>query len=322
MSSGRLAALAGRARVRPPALIAFAVVAGLVIAATMDVLRIGGLETWLARRGLAPPYDARGQLVPVEGRDVYLDCRGSGAPTVVLEAGFGSGAGSWGSTLDGIAAFTRVCAWDRPGIGRSGSRELHSAAETGRLLWTALRSVGERGPYVVVAHSLGGVYGRVFGADPQIIETPEAMRLAVLAFVMIDTYEPDLGVAVDPALPADMRRPVQEALDATGAQIQSVENLDWARTLGELAAGGPVEQPTLFLAIEPRLRYSEPDAQLQAAIIDAWYRGIRARYLDLTLEIVPNTGHLIHVERPSLVIDRVRTLVESLRADGLSTVPG
>jgi pimeloyl-ACP methyl ester carboxylesterase len=289
------------------------VLAGVLVAAAVDVVRVGGVETWLARHGVAWPYDARGVTVAIEGRDVYIDCRGAGAPTVVLEAGYGSGAGSWGPTLDGIAAFTRVCSWDRPGLGRSAARGMHSAAETAADLRAALLAVGETGPYIVVAHSLGGVYARVF-ADGRIVDgAPDPEHDGVFQLVMLDTFEPDLGLDLDPALPADARAGFARDIATTGAAIQDGEQLDWSATLDELGTVGQIEQPVLLLMVDPWRRFSDPDPARKAAIVDAWYRGLAARYPHGTVEIVRDTGHVIHLERPSLVIERVRTIVLAAR---------
>ena len=65
-------------------------------------------------------------LVDIGGRSLYLECRGQGSPTVILEAGAGGRADVWSRDLEepegtrtmvlpGVAAFTRVCAYDRPG---------------------------------------------------------------------------------------------------------------------------------------------------------------------------------------------------------------
>jgi pimeloyl-ACP methyl ester carboxylesterase len=290
-------------RIPRPALLLVGVAVGLAIAFGVDILRAGGFERWLFDTGLGTGYEARGRTVDVDGTAVYLDCRGSGSPTVILESGFGGGAAGWGPVLDGVAATTRVCAWDRPGIGRSAARPLHSAGETARILDAALAAAGESGPFVVVGHSLGGVYGRLFAAESG----------EVLAFVMIDTFEPDLGVDRDPELADHLRENVRKAIADTGAMIQGYESVDWAATMAELAALGPVEQGGYTLWVDPLLRFGEPDPADKAAIIAAWYRGVEARYPNATLEIVPNTGHVIQLERPSLVIDRVREVVLSLR---------
>jgi pimeloyl-ACP methyl ester carboxylesterase len=315
-----------RSPLRRAAIVVTVVVIGAAVGLAIDVGRVGGLDAWLAARGPTviptfdvPPYEARGRLVEVEGRSVYLDCRGSGSPTVILEAGFGSGADSWGYVLDGIAAFTRVCAWDRPGIGRSAARGLHSAGEAAADLRAALEAAGEVGPFIVVAHSLGGVYARVFAAAGPPGARDATERDEVLAFVMLDTYEPDLGVADDPALTPETRAMVRQSLDDGGAMIQAGEELDWTATLAELEPLRRTELPALLLMVEPSQHYGNPDPAVTAALVDAWYRAIAVRYPKGTLEIVPNTGHLIHLERPNLVLERIRRVVADQR---LLSTPG
>jgi pimeloyl-ACP methyl ester carboxylesterase len=308
-------------RRRRVALVLVAVTLGVLLGVGVDIVRVGGPEAWLARRTasapvavLPPPYEARGRVVEVEGRDVYLDCRGAGSPTVILEAGFGAGAASWGAALDGIAGFTRTCAWDRPGIGRSEDRGRHSPGETAQLLRATLRDAGEAGPFVVVAHSFGGVYARLFAEPSPSNGGPGAGPDAVVALVMLDTYEPDLGLATDPSLDADVRATIQASLDSTAAMLANGENLDWAATLEELAAAGTVELPAVILTVDPHLRYTDPDPTRVTAVIEAWYRALAARYPSGQVEIVPETGHMIHLERPSLVIERTREVVNRYRS--------
>lgn len=289
-----------------------------MLGGAIDVTRVGGIEAWLASRQervlpTIPPYDARGRLLEVDGRAIYLDCRGEGSPTVILEAGFGSGAAGWGTVLDGVAEFTRVCAWDRPGLGRSDARGLHSARDAADDLRAALRGAGERGPFVIVAHSLGGVYARLFAAaEPD--TNPDANPDAVLAFVMLDTYEPDLGLVDDPTLGADVRAMVRQSIDETGSMIQSGEELDWAAMLEELAEAGPVQLPAILLTVDPKGRYGNPDPAVTAALIAAWHRGIAARYPNGRLEILADAGHMLQFERPNVVIERTRELVLRYRS--------
>ena len=257
----------------------------------------------------SPPYDPRGKLVAVGDVQVYLDCRGSGGPTVILEAGFGSGAAGWGETLDGIAAFTRVCAWDRPGLGRSEPGPIHSAGETAELLAETLVAAGERGPYVVVAHSFGGVYGRLFAER---IEA-QGSNGDVRSFLMLDTYEPDLGMDVDPTLPEASREGIRRVLDETADMLARGETLDWAGTMAELAAAGPVEQPAILLTVDPRSRWVDPDPATAELLVEAWHRNMRARYPNGTFEVADRSGHIIQWDRPDLVIARTRELVDRAR---------
>ena len=76
-----------RRRLIRPATVLLAVVAGLLIGVGADVARSGGFNAWLTRHGLPPPYPPQGERYDIGERSLYLDCRGSGSPTVVLEAG-------------------------------------------------------------------------------------------------------------------------------------------------------------------------------------------------------------------------------------------
>ncbi|HZW28003.1 MAG TPA: alpha/beta hydrolase [Trueperaceae bacterium] len=103
-----------------------------------------------------PP--APGQLVDVGGRNLHVYCVGDGSPTVVLEAGLGDGSINFRALQTRIAAFTRVCAYDRAGYGWSDeaedARDLEAIVAD---LHALLEGAGEEGPYVLAGHSLGGL---------------------------------------------------------------------------------------------------------------------------------------------------------------------
>jgi pimeloyl-ACP methyl ester carboxylesterase len=306
---------ARRGAARRLGLIAAAVLAGSGLGLAIDVARAGGLGAWLASRNPtlpAPPqYEAKGRLMSVGGgRSIYLDCRGSGAPTVILETGLGGGADGWGSLFERIAGLTRVCAWDRPGIGRSPSRGLHTGLDTAQDLRAALDAADEDGPFVVVAHSLGGMYARLFASA-----TGDAVR----AFVMIDIYEPDLGMDADPALTPATRAMIRQNLDAGGDSIAQAEQLDWARTMSQLEAR--TLQPAALLFVDQHQRYVDADPAVTAALVAAWERAFHAHYPNGLLEIVPNAGHFIQFDQPDLVLDRIRQVLAEQRAPGRSTGP-
>jgi pimeloyl-ACP methyl ester carboxylesterase len=113
---------------------------------------------------LAPVAEGPGRFVTIgEGRSLYMECAGSGEPTVVLEAGFGADTHSWQDVLPGVGRGTRVCAYDRAGSGNSvappGVRDARDEiADLRRLLARA----HVQPPYVLVGHSYGGVLARVF----------------------------------------------------------------------------------------------------------------------------------------------------------------
>lgn len=104
-----------------------------------------------------------GQLVDVGGYRMHLDCAGSGAPTVVMDAGLGDWSLLWRPVQSALASTTRVCTYDRAGMGHSDPGPLprdvtHFVSE----LHTLLQRAEIAGPYVMVGHSLGGLTARVF----------------------------------------------------------------------------------------------------------------------------------------------------------------
>ena len=111
-----------------------------------------------------PP--APGRLVDVGGRRLHILCKGEAArPTVVFEAGLSQYTANttYSIAQDAIAPFARVCTYDRAGLGWSdpapqGWTQEGMAAD----LHALLRAAGESGPYVVVAHSLGGLVARTY----------------------------------------------------------------------------------------------------------------------------------------------------------------
>ena len=111
-----------------------------------------------------------GRLVPIaDGRSLYLLCRGSGSPTVILEAGFGGTSDSWSEVQPAVARTTRTCAYDRAGLGYSPPIPgVHDAADEIADLGRLLDRAGVRPPYVLVGHSYGGLLVRLFAhAHPE-----------------------------------------------------------------------------------------------------------------------------------------------------------
>ena len=125
----------------------------------------GAAETVLAAvdRSTTP---MTGQLVDIGGRKMHIECQGSGSPTVVLQSGLAEASFYWARIAPAVAGTTRVCAYDRPGYGWS---EPPNGAQDGNAvaadLHALLAASGNPGPYVLVGHSTGGPYARVFAAQ-------------------------------------------------------------------------------------------------------------------------------------------------------------
>ena len=124
----------------------------------------GAFETLSAARDNAT-YPITGQAIDVGGRKLHIECTGTGEPTVVFESGLGEGSPYWGRIAPAVSATTRVCVYDR--AGRGGSDDAGAPQDgmaVARDLHTLLENAGIAGPVVLVGHSTGGPYVRVFAA--------------------------------------------------------------------------------------------------------------------------------------------------------------
>jgi pimeloyl-ACP methyl ester carboxylesterase len=130
--------------------------------ATLLILAIGGATSTVAGALRSSTPAPTGRLVDVGGRSLYLECIGSGSPTVLLQAGLGESSPSWARIAPDVAASTRVCAYDRAGHGRSDEAGPQDGTALAADLHTLLARAGVPGPYVLVGHSSGGAYVRVF----------------------------------------------------------------------------------------------------------------------------------------------------------------
>ena len=133
----------------------------------------------------APP----GKLIDLGGYRLHLNCTGNGSPTVVLSAGAGDLSTDWALVQPKVAAFTRVCSYDRSGaawsdLGPKPRTIYQEAFDLERLL----RAAGEHAPYIVVGQSLGGMVARVFaGRYPK----------QTAGVVLVDAYSEDAQLSLN-----------------------------------------------------------------------------------------------------------------------------
>lgn len=161
-----------------------------------------------------PAYTQPQNMVAVDGgRRLNLYCAGEGSPTVVLEAGQGWPIAAWGYVQPVVAKRLRTCSYDRAGIGFSdGSNRPSTSADVVDDLHHLLGAAGIKPPYVMVGHSLGGLFVRLYAdtypqdvvglvlVDPAVENQTETFRKIDLqhrsvAQWRVDTIEPDIANA-------------------------------------------------------------------------------------------------------------------------------
>lgn len=198
-------------------------------------------------------YPAPGQRVDVGGRKLYIYCTGetNGNPTVLLETLSGGAAVYWGWVQPQVAQVTRVCSYDRAGRGWSDPIAApHDLNQTVDDLSMLLKNAGITGPYVLVGHSIGGLYVRAFAARHPV---------EVAGMVLLDSSHPDEYI----------RHP--EMLEANRTEMSLMYALPLVARLGlarlYFAAGGEFD----FGGMPPRERaemkmmWSSPDFQTSRA---------------------------------------------------------
>jgi pimeloyl-ACP methyl ester carboxylesterase len=152
------------------------------VVAVLAFAAVGGAGETIARVSARHPYPKPGQSNDVGGNRLHHDSAGSGSPTVVLRSGLGEFSASWARIAPAVARTTRVCAYDRVGQGWSddGPR-IQDGLQAAADLHTLLDRAGEKAPFVLVGHSIGGSYAMTYAA-----RYPEQ----VAGMVLLDATDP------------------------------------------------------------------------------------------------------------------------------------
>src|SRR5580765_2133196 len=124
-----------------------------------------------------------GRLVEVDGHKMHILCTGQGGPTVVLDSGLGDSFVSWRKVQPQIAEFTRVCSYDRAGLGYSEPRdEPRTSRVMASQLHALLQAANIEPPYVLAGHSMAGYDVRLYA---------NAYPSEVVGMVLVDASHPD-----------------------------------------------------------------------------------------------------------------------------------
>ena len=264
-------------------------------------------------------------MVDVGGYKLFYQCSGQGSPTVILEAGLGSGSSYWARVIAGIAETTRVCAYDRANVGRSDkARTPRTFQDAVRDLHALLGNARIGGPYILVGHSLGGELVRVF-AD----QYPEE----VAGIVLVDAAHPDLGSRFLAGLPPESADEPENVLfwrqlftwmsDSNGSPYPNREGWDTQASNAQVRATKPLgdlplvvisrspDNP-LFAAATPPLP-TETNTQLLQIWQDLQVE-LAGLSTNSTHVIAVRAGHDIPNEEPALVVDTILEFANEIRS--------
>jgi len=296
------------------------------LALLLGLMLTGAIYKSAAETADAQAFPPPGQMVDVGGYRLHLNCTGSGSPTVVIEAGWGDASAGWGWVQPEVAKTTRVCTYDRAGMGWSeASPQPRTARDFATELHTLLAEANEPGPYVLVGHSLGGYTTRVYAHD-----YPEE----VAGLVLIDPQNLSTSGVATPqpapkpggtSLPALIARiglvrllsgvnqdlPLQDqqaykAISVTPRWIQTA--LDEARGMAE---GGAQARAVTTVGALPLIVLS------RGKDLDADSAASQSRYLKLSSNsqqiFAEESGHSIELEQPEAAVAAILKMVELVR---------
>lgn len=280
----------------------------------------------------------QGQLVNVAGRKMHIDCTGEGSPTVILDSGLGDSYLSWRKVQPEIAKLTRVCSYDRAGLGYSDpSSQPRTSKVIAEELHALLQAASISPPYVIVGHSMGGYDVRVYTS---------MYRREIAGMVLVDASHPDQDNRFPPELknlegswqretqfiafsmPFGIPRllglcendPVTRAADCNWRSVreQLAEIKAFPESASETAATGSLDDlPLAVLSRDPDKPSSELPPEIAKPTNEAWQR-MQVELSDLstrgTYTVAKNSAHYIQIDRPDVVIDAIRNIVEQARS--------
>lgn len=257
----------------------------------------------------------------VGGRSIRLDCQGSGTPVVVVDAGMGTEPvedPAWRGIAAKVAAVTRVCLYDRAGLGGSdpAPKTPRTSLDAAADLHAALGKAGVPGPYLLAGHSLGGLHAQVFASR---------YPSDVAGLVLVSSTHPDQMTTwlalLPPSAPGEEKAIADARAFLTGMlddPTRNPEKLDMrastaqARRLETLGA-----KPVVVATHSPRYRMAPGLPEPLVNELEAATQRMQKQFLSLssnaTQHIAATAGHGLPHEDPAFVIENILEAVEAVR---------
>ena len=230
------------------------------------------------------PFFSFGQEINVNGHQLFLSCDGSApGPTVILMAGGGGTTTIWDKVQPGVSRFAKVCSYDRAGLGESS--KIDHAQSVGQIaddLAALLKAAQVRPPYVMVGHSIGGIYVRKYD---------EEHDAEVAGMVLIDSsHEEQIWRFAKSEPEALAEYPDWKDRSAMSAQgfLPPEERLDWHFTKPLIVIEHGIPPEPVWHDMQEDLARRSPQGKLITAT---------------------HNSHYIQKQNPELVIEAIRTVL-------------
>jgi pimeloyl-ACP methyl ester carboxylesterase len=260
--------------------------------------------------------------IDVGGYKLYYQCFGQGTPPVIVEPGLGGAPtvnSSWALITAEIQKLTRICIYDRAGLGRSDKAPLpRTSNDVARDLHNLLGRIPVPGPYIFAAHSMGGFHVRVFA---------HLYPREVAGIVLVDSSHPDQENQLATAFPTvSLDEPAAMATARyqwTNASFiyNNPEGLDWNASTEQVRNAGSLGTIPLIVIsrnTDPMvwgyfLGLSEQDNHKPGQLWQALQRDLVTLSPNSSFVTAATSDHDIQIAEPSVVIDAIAKLVQKSR---------
>lgn len=290
----------------------------------------------------------------IGGYRLHILCLGEGSPAVILESGAADFSLQWGLVQPQVASFTRVCVYDRAGFGWSDPGPYaHTSDVIVDELHRLLHEAGVDPPYVMVGHSFGGMNVRLYAHrypdevagmvlldalhEAQFLGSPAFLRIAKLILALFHNFpllrSPGLLALFPDQIPvrgltgeaADEYRAILATTRYLATALEETESLGESLALvrdAQIAGLGNIP----LIVISRQVAFPLPGAP--ASVSEQFEQEWQLLQLDL-VALSPNSKHLIaegsghHIQlaRPDIVVEAIREVVYTVRAEQASSQP-
>lgn len=235
--------------------------------------------------------------VDVPSANIACFLRPGPGPTVIFQSGLGDGKAVWAKVIEQLPGSVSVLAYDRPGYGSSSAvsapRDPCSVAHE---LHVLAGRVGLKPPYILVGHSLGGLYQYGYAR-----RYPED----VAGLVLLDPTHPNHWTEMKEK--AAMQAAIIGAIRASFfSQAMRQEFDGQAGCNAQLDAGPPLALPTLLL-FSGQFKLAEKGAfeKMARALRNQW----RRRFSNVESAEVAGAGHYLQKDAPAAVAGAIQEMV-------------